>query len=329
MLSDSIAGLSFLHYGLIDWCSRQSTPWGADGEYLSAWAALKGVLRNAATAATGSVQFTGVENSLIPAGTAVQRSDGWQYTLDSDLTIVGGSGTAPITASDFGAAGNANAGTLLTLTGSVSGITRPGTSSDLVGGADTETDDSLRSRSLLAYSSLATGGSAADYTIWARQVAGVTRAWAMSPGGGYVTVWTMWDVVNQSTGGFPIGTDGASQYETRYPTAAGQQLLVADHLFGLRPVTALVVSGAPKAQPINMTIADLDPNTQVIRDQIQQALIAQFLRVGSPLGMTLYQSSISEAILSVPAVKHFDLTVPDEIAIAVGSLPTVGTITYQ
>lgn len=329
VLADSIAGLSFLHFGFIDYCAKQSVPWSADGEFLSAWAALRGVLRNPDTAATGAVQFTGVESSVMPAGTVVQRSDGWHYALNADLTITGGTGTAPITAVETGAAGNADVGTTLTLTTNIIGITRPGTASQpIVGGTDIETDDSLRTRMLLAYSSTPTGGSSADYVIWARQVAGVTRAWAMSPGGGYVTVWTMWDVVNVEYDGFPQGTNGASQYEPRYAPATGQQLLVADHIFGLRPVTALVISAAPQAQPVNLTIADLDPPTQAMRDQITTAVETQFVRIGNPLGMIVYQSQISEAILAVPGLNRFDLTMPDEVAIAVGYLPTLGTITY-
>lgn len=330
-LAYAIAGMAWGHYAYLDWIAKQSTPFTANSaEYIEAWSALKGVLRNPATSATGSVTFTGTAGLVAPQGTLVQRSDGVQYSLDNDITIAaGGTGTGTITAVSTGAITNAPQNTPLYLVTAITGIKSAATASaPLVGGADLESDSALQSRMLETWAAQPTGGSASDYRLWSLQVPGCTRAWATSQALGQVTVFTMWDVVNSATGGFPIGQDGASSYETRYPIAGGQQLLCADHIFPLRPVTALVISVAPKPQAINLTIADLDPNTQAMQTAIAASITQALTNLGSPLGQTIYQSDISQAILAVPGVNHFDMTIPDEIAIAFGYLPTLGTITY-
>ncbi|STJ26665.1 baseplate J protein [Citrobacter braakii] len=48
---DVQAGLSYGHYGYLDWIAQQSTPFTATDEYLEAWAALVAVYRKPATAA--------------------------------------------------------------------------------------------------------------------------------------------------------------------------------------------------------------------------------------------------------------------------------------
>lgn len=92
----ALAGMIQGPYGYLDWIARQSTPFTGTGTFLEAWAALVGILRLAATAATGTVTFTG--SGLVPAGTVARRSDTAEYTTRSDLQV-NGSGSVAIVAS--------------------------------------------------------------------------------------------------------------------------------------------------------------------------------------------------------------------------------------
>ncbi|WP_410923633.1 baseplate J/gp47 family protein, partial [Pseudomonas sp. SIMBA_041] len=77
-----------------------------------------------------------------------------------------------------GSAGNADVGTVVSLSETVDGIQQGGAITATVqSGADIETNDELRSRMLDAYQSTPQGGDEEDYVQWARAVAGVTRAW--------------------------------------------------------------------------------------------------------------------------------------------------------
>lgn len=331
-LATCVAGLAYLHYSMLDWVSLQSVPVTATGEYLESWAGLKGILRQPATVAIGPVTLTGTDGSVIPGGTLLRRADGVLYALTDDVTMGSSSNPGTVRSQTEGANCNCAAGTKLSLTTTIPGVNGDGISGAILGGADVETDDSLRTRMLFAFSNPPQGGAASDYVQWTLQVPGVSRAWATGSQttiDGIVTIYHMRDVVNATNSGFPIGTDGGSQYEARYPAASGDQLECADWVYPLRPVTALVISAAPVAFPIDITIKDLTPNSAAIRDQVSAAITAKFVEIGSPLGMTLHQSDISSAILNVASVQYFEILTPDEQAIPAGSLPQLRTIIYQ
>ena len=133
VVADMDAGMSHLHYAYLDYIALQTNPFTSTGEWLAGWMALKQIYRKAATASRSPVaRATGTAGAILPAGTVLNRSDGYQYVTDSDLTISAGkSGTTAVTAvlpdisedvSGGGSAGNADAGTLLTLDANVSGI---------------------------------------------------------------------------------------------------------------------------------------------------------------------------------------------------------------
>lgn len=331
ILSYAMAGLAWEHYAYLDWIAQQSVPYSATGEYLEAWGALKGVLRKPATGSTGSVTFTGSDSTLIPDGTLVQRSDGQEYATTGDVTIASGTATVGIAANTTGAATNDTSGITLSLVNAISGINNVGTAAtNLTGGADVETDIELRTRILSVFANPPMGGSQSDYVEWALEVSGVTRAWC-NPNGmgtGTVVVYTMFDDAESAFSGFPQGTNGVAALETRDSAATGDLLTVANWIYPLRPVTALVYSVAPTPQSINVTIQSLTPNTTAIRAAISTAISNVFVQIGSPLGMTLYQSDIVGAIESVAGVQEFILVSPSSTSIAVGSLPTLGTVSY-
>lgn len=326
-----MSGFAYGVYGYLDWVARQSVPFTSTDEYLEAWAALIGVYRKDATAASGQAQFTGSPGSALATGAALTLQGGVPFTVTTGATVdATGFLTVPIVAAVLGAMTNADAGTPIGIDSPLVGINSGGvTLGPLVGGADQESTEAFRSRMLLKYAEPPQGGSEADYIEWSLEVPGCTRAWVdpQGYGPGSVVVFVMFDDAEAANGGFPEGTDGCATDEPRGVTATGDQLLVADHIFPVQPVTALVYVAGPAPFPINVSLQALDPNTPELVGQITLALQDMFLAVGE-VGGTIYPSQLYDAIQSTPGVNHFVMVTPAApIVASPGALPVLGTLT--
>ena len=337
VLGNVQAGLAHLHYGYIDWIAQQSVPFTATDEFLEGWAALRSVYREAATSATGTVTFTGVVGTPLPIGTPIARGDGVTYTTTAAGVIGAGGSVTVAAAADpdptglTGAFGNTAAGTVMTLVSTIDGIQSSGTAATaFTGGADLETDDSLRTRMLEEFQNPPQGGDEADYVEWALAVNGVTRAWC-APNGfgpGTVVVYTMFDTTEAAYNGFPQGTNGVATGEPRAAAATGDQLNVANYIFGVQPVTALVYSVAPTANAINFTISGISGVSAAIKASIASAITDVFLQQGEP-GGAIDLSYINSEIAAIAGTAGFLITVPAaNIANGAGELPVLGVITY-
>jgi uncharacterized phage protein gp47/JayE len=339
VLGDVQAGLAHLHYGYLDWIAQQSNPSTATDEYLEAWGALKGVYRNPPTRATGTITFSGTNGTVLPSGTPVARGDGKTFTTTGSGTVSAGVVTVAAQAdADItgltGAWGNCDVGTSFSLGVPVAGIGAAGTAATaFTGGTDIQDDDSLRSEILLAYQSVPQGGSAADYVRWARAVAGVTRAWCVphGDGGGTVSVYFMMDVAQAVHGGFPQGTDGRATAETRGTVATGDQLAVANAIYPVQPVTALVRGRAPTPNTVAFVINGLtlaSPATKTAVEAAIDQVLLDFGSVGSS-STTVPISYIQAAVAAVPNTSGFVITSPaGNIVSPAGSLPVRGATTY-
>lgn len=340
ILGAMLAALANGHYGYLDWIARQSVPFTATDEYLEGWAALKGVTRKPATAASGYATFPG--SVTLSAGAAITRGDGVAYVSTADAPASGGSVVVPIVATTPGATTNAPIGTGMVLDVAVVGITATGTvSTALTGGADIELDDDLRSRMLAEYAAPPQGGAQRDYPEWALEVPGVTRAWAYanSVGAGTVSVLFMMDDVEAAYGGFPQGSNGVASVEPRDTPATGDQLLVANALYGQQPVTALVYAAAPIANTIGLTIAGIPGVSGATQAAIAAAVRKALLLEAQPGGVTDI-SAIEAAIAAVAGTAGFVLTAVTASAGTVspgsagnitsntGALPVLGAIAY-
>lgn len=332
------AGLAHLHYGYLDWIAKQANPFTASGEFLEAWAGLKGVIRKGATQASGIVAFTGNIGAVIPSGTPLVRGDGLGFTTTA-LGTVGGGGTVAVPATavadptgQTGANGNSAVATVMTLGTAIAGINSNGSVSTIfTGGADIEKDDSLRTRMLAAWQAPAQGGAIGDYPNWALSVPGVTRAWCkpLGFGAGTVVVYTMFDQTESAFNGFPQGTNGCATGETRDTTATGDQLAVANYIYPLQPATALIYSVAPVAAPIAFTISGLSGASTATKAAIAAAIDGVFYLAGTPNVGTVALSLIESAIAAVSGTSGFVITVPTgNITTTQGQLPTRGAITY-
>jgi uncharacterized phage protein gp47/JayE len=344
ILATSLAGMIYEEYGYTDWIALNAVPFTATAEFLEGWAALRDVFRLPPSPAIGTVTFTGAPGASIPAATRLSRGDGYAYITNTDATV-GGGGTITVAVTAVlppidptnnpagnGALGNMDAGTALTLANAVTGVQSSTiAASTFTGGVDVETDDSMRGRMLLAYQNPPHGGDRSDYIVWARNVPGVTRAWTVpnGMGAGTVVVYFMMDVAESAHQGFPQGANGVATDETRGGAiATGDQLAVANYIYGVQPVTATVYAYAPIAGGVDFTIHGIPGASAATKAAISAAIAGVFAQYGAPGGV-VDLSYLESAIGAVPGTTGFIITTPaGNVASAVGAIPTVGAITY-
>ena len=311
------------------WVSLQSNPGTATDVYLEEWASLKGIARNTATLATGTITLTGTAGTSIPAGTVLQRSDGFTYTTN-ELSTVGNA--IPITATTSGPDGNAVVGTTLTLLNPISGVNSSANLvSAITNGSAMETDDALRVRMKDAFRVRSVGGSAQDHVDWALgSGVGVTSAWCASTPviPGQVVLYVMMDRDNQY-GGFPQGTDGLSPTDTRYTAATGDQLAVAKALDSSKPVTEMLYVASPIEQSIDFHIT-MTSATTAIEGAVSRALSNLFLTNSTPLGTTITNATLIATIANAAGTSDFTLTSPvGDVTSSLGYLPVVNTTMFN
>lgn len=344
-----LAGMTNEEYGYLDWIAKQTNPFTAEGEYLEAWGALKKVFRKDASAASLSAAFTGSAGRQLDADVPVVRGDGVTYTTLATEVVVGTTVSVTIVADVAGAAGNADPGTVVSLGVAVDGIQSTGVVTGTVSsGADIEEQEQYRARVLGAYQNPPQGGDRADYVSWALDVPGVTRAWCAPNafGAGTVVVYVMMDEAQVSHGGFPQGTNGVSQFDQgpgglpRDTPATGDQLVVADALITLEPVTALVYVCAPIRNTLSFQISGLNTASTATKSAISLAISDVLFRNSDPRGGTVNRSDLNTAIGAIPATAGFVIEsisgvingvttpYPDNITGSFGSLPVLGTVTY-
>lgn len=332
------AGLANQHYGYLDWIAKNATPFGAEDEFLYAWGALKGVYLKAASTAGdrtigggGEATFTGcIPGKPIPLGSPLVRGDEVEYLTLADVIVDGdGEAVVGVQAVEAGSLGNAPLNTILVLQVSLEGIQSNAiVTAAITGGANIETPEDFRSRMLQVYQNPPQGGAIADYETWALEVPGVTRAWCepLGQGIGTVVVYFMMDEVEAAFGGFPQGTDGVATDESRGVPATGDQLLVANYIYPLRPVTALVYACAPTDSPVDFTITGIA--SAPVRTAIEAAIDGVFRETAEP-GGTVNLLDIEAAIAAVPGSEGAVVTVPAaNITSAAGHLSTRGVVTW-
>lgn len=342
VLADMDAGMAHLHYAYLDYIAKQATPFTATDEYLAGWGALKRVYRKPPNKAIGQkVQFDGVPDSIIPAGTVLIRGDGYRYQSAAETrTNADGKGFTSVEAIlpgiddniyGGGAAGNSPAGTKLTFEVAISGVSSECVAVDpITGGSDIENEEAFRQRVLHAYQKPPQGGSDTDYEGWAKEVPGISRAWVKRRllGAGSVGIYIMCD--GNSNGGFPLGTDGPATKETYSVHATGDQLRVADHIWDVQTVTALVWVCSPIAKKIDFEIEGLSRATSELHQQIVKAIDDVFFRDSDPAGgAKIYLSDLQYAIADIPGTTGFVLKKPAEnIVLSTGELAQRGEVSY-
>lgn len=310
-----IAGAAHMLYGFISFLAQQVFPDTSEAEFLERQANLFGIARKAAAYASGTVNFTGTNDAVIPAGTVLQRgADQAKYTTQEDATISGGVAAVEVIADAAGATGNADAGVTLSFISPIAGVNNAATvaAGGLTNGANQEADEDLRARLLERMQAPPHGGAADDYVAWAKEVSAVTRAWCypLEEGAGTVTVRFVTDDAEDG-----IIPDGAKVTE------------VQEYIDALRPVTAEVIVVAPVASPLNFTI-QVTPATQAVKDAIEAELTDLLRREAEP-GGTILLSHIREAVSIAEGESDSVVTLPSaNVTHSDGEIATMGTVTW-
>lgn len=313
-LAESVIGATYELYGYLDWIARQTNVLDCADENLDKYGEIWSIARKSAAYATGSVTFTGIDGSVIPSGSIVISNANTQYRTTAEYVIASGTATASVKSVLPGISQNLPAGTVLATNTAITGVDSVVTVVLIAGGTDTESDALFRGRLLERIAQPPQGGAELDYIAWAKEVAGVTRAWCYPEelGIGEVTVRFMRDD--------DVGADGI-------PTA-GDVTAVYNHINPLRPVTATLTVVAPVASPLNITINGLYPNTAETR-AAAEAEIINMIRTKAEPGGTIHISWIWEAVSLASGTNYHKITSPtNDTAYASGLICIPGTIAF-
>ncbi|WP_313383139.1 baseplate J/gp47 family protein [Pantoea sp.] len=300
-------------YGYIDYLARNLLPDLADEDWLTRHANMKRCPRKPATAATGFVRWS-VANAVItiPAGVTIQRDDLVSFTTTAAATSAGGVLRVPVTCDTAGKSGNTDDGLAMRLVSPVTGLTSAGVADSIQGGDDVEDLEVWRARVIERWYWTPQGGADGDYEVWAKEVAGVTRAWTYRHWSGRGTVGVMVansDLIN------PI------------PDAATVAAVKA-YIEPLAPVAgADIYVFAPTPRVVNFQIR-LNPDAPETRYAVEAELRSMMLRDGGPESI-LKPSRISEAIsIATGEYSHTLVSPSSDITIGKGEIGVVGTISW-
>lgn len=301
-------------YGYLDYLSRQILPDTAEAAELERHASIWGVTRKVATLAAGEAEATGVNGSVIPAGTVLQRAGGLEYVTQAEVTIAGGEATLSLAAAAAGVAAVATVGARLTFVSPIAGVAAEVVvgAGGLTGGAEAESDDLLRERLLARIRQAPEGGARHDYEIWTLQVAEVTRVWVY-PG------WT-----GAGTVGIAFMMDGR---EDPIPLEDDVDTVLT-HLAALAPVTAELVVFAPMPVPLDLEITGLTPDSAAVRAAVAAELTDLLFRDAQPGGAILI-SRLRETVSQAAGESDHVLVSPvANIVHGPGELAVLGTIDW-
>lgn len=205
------------------------TSWG---EYLTMIAEQYGVLRRAATKATGTITLTG--KGIVPTGSLFTTAAGTKFqTLE--YRSVNGTADVPVEAVNAGEAGDVKENTITVIPMSIPGITAVTNAEATSGGYDEEDDEDLLKRYLEKVRLPATSGNKYEYYEWAKSVSGVGDARV-------IPIWNGPGTVKV------IIVDANMQVA---PASLIQS--VADYIETVRPIGATVTVVSPTPIPVTIT----------------------------------------------------------------------------
>jgi len=302
-------------YGYLTYILRQAFYDTAEDSYFWHWFSVFGLSQKQAVAWVGTVTFTGVDGTLIPSGTVVQRADGQLYDTSANGTIASGTVTISVLAEVAGSAGdNANAQPLALATPIV------GVDSDCVvaatttSGGDVETVDQAKIRLALQLQQPPSGGGPGDYVRWALAVPGVTRAWEYA------------NLAGPNTVSVACVRDGDGTGSAIIPDS-GERSAVATYLAAHAPITVVTDVIALTAVPLDITLASLTPDNSDVRAAIVASVTDLLVREGAP-GGTILLSQINEAISEATGeVDHVMSAPAANVTYTTAQMPIMGVLT--
>ena len=314
LLSKLNAGEYAYLAGLVN---RALIPTLMQAPYLDAFCAGVGLTRKGAATAAGNVIFSGAPGIPISAGTQMQDSTGTNiFEVSTTVEIASGQTTVsvPVAAITGGAAGNLAADAPMTLLTAIAGINAIGyvDGNGLSGGFDQETDAQLQERLGERLGSTPQGGAASDFVAWAKQVAGVTRAWVypLQNGPGTVSVAFMMDGRPDPV---PLAAD-VTDVQAVLDNPAIVPVVGTYSAVALSALAQAVTVAGLAVQP-GYTLATVQANIAIAIAALNYTTTPGGYGWDGALqnyatGGTLYLEQVSGAISNAAGVKSFDLTAP-------------------
>jgi uncharacterized phage protein gp47/JayE len=313
-IGNSVGGVAHGLHGHLDWTADQLLPTTCEIDGLLEWGAMLELPRTDATQAVLTATFTGTNTTALPTDTALQGADGAAYTVTTGGVVSAGSVTVTVTADVAGADGNLDNGATLSLASPIAGIDTDGlVASTVTSGTDVEDVEDYRERILDEIREPESGGGPGDYVKWAKEVAGVTRAWEFGNRMGYGTV------------SLAFVRDGDSP--STIPDA-GEVTAVQTYIDSKRP---LDMRAAYVQAPVAVTVAitvSISPNTLAVRNAIT-AELQELFRTEAELETSLPLSQIDEAISIADGEVAHDITSIGSLVPGDWGLLVLGTITFN
>lgn len=277
------------------------------------------VFRKPPTQATGPATLLATTGGVFPAdtvipdGTRLQRSGIGDYVTVGDTPAIGSSVVVQVRAVDAGAAGNAVAGTRLSLVSPIAGVQSVVTAGELSGGADIEDIEAYRARIRDFDSKDVSGGNPDDYEGWVKETPGVNVS----------QVWVYRNSLGDDCHGITFIVDGRDDF---IPTAEDVAAVQA-HVDGKRPAGAEPFVFMPIAVPQAHTI-DVTPDTPAIRAAVEAELRDFYRREAQPAGVI--RGTRREEAISVAAGESWHQTTAPvgDVVLTAGHIATFGSITW-
>lgn len=308
-------------YLRIDYLYRQIFASSADESHLEGRHAYeRGILRNRASRATGTILTSGLAETVYPSGIRYLSGNLLFETMSESVADVDGQVVFSVQSLERGTAFNLPANTVLNLAdpglfpnlSALANVSLDG----FGGGADKESISSLRSRVLDHKRQPPQGGAEHDYASFARNVTGVTKAWAKAFVNGSTTI-GIWFLFDGRPNGIPTPAD-----------VAAVDAAIAER----RMIRVGFAVNAPSPVEVPMAIK-LSPDDQSVRVRVEQAITTMFARRARP-GLpnepfVLPVAWISEAISDTAGEDRHTLTLPStDITFVSGNYPVPGPITW-
>lgn len=308
-------------YGLYeeaDWTRRQCFPQTATGEELDKHAFLRGLDRQQAARATGTLRFSvstaAAEDLPIPLGTVCLTTGLVRFETTQAGALPAGSLTVdiPARAVEPGEGGNAPVGSVRTMAVAPAGVAACTNPVPFTGGRETEGDEALRARVLATYRRLPNGANAAYYQQTAEAVEGVAAAQVLPKNRGLGTV----DLYVSAAGGQP-----------------DQALLtrVAQALEGRREIAVDLKVLAPESVTVNVLVsvkAKTGYDASSVRTAVSTAIQTWF--DGTLLGKNCLLADLRQRIYAVDGVANYRIDAPaNDVAVTQGQLPVLGTLSVE
>ncbi|AZV59117.1 baseplate J/gp47 family protein [Clostridium sp. AWRP] len=155
---------------------KRTSPFTAAGTDLENITNPVGIKRKQGDKAATKLRATGVDGTVILAGTFVQTKHGLTYVVQNDTVLNNGQALVDIQARDVGSKYNVPANTITQMTIMIQGIMSITNPDPVINGYNIEDDDSLRKRYFERMQTPAASGNKAQYKSWAKEVTGVGDA---------------------------------------------------------------------------------------------------------------------------------------------------------